>query len=213
MIEITPAILTNDLIQFKNLLKDLSFVDTIDIDVIRPPFIENTTLQVANIKDLIDAGRHSFGFHLMVDNPKEDLNDIYNSGIDGNGARIYLHQESNLEYLKEFDWPANWVKAITVKLETELLNLDFYTQFAEVQFMSIKTGWQGGEFNSKVLEKIKKLRELGFNGKISVDGGINLETIHLLKDAPINRISVGSYFTNAVNKKEAFKLLHNALAE
>lgn len=212
MVKITPAILTNDLEEFRSLIKDLSFTDSIDIDIVRPPFVENTTLQIIDIKDFIDTSKTDLGFHLMVDDPKEDLYNIYNSGIDGHAARIYLHQESNLEYLKEFEWPANWLKAVSVKLETDLLNLDFYNQFAEVQFMSIKTGWQGSEFNPKVLDRIKALRDLGYKGNISVDGGINLETIHLIKDAPINRISVGSYFTKAEDKVRAFKLLEDALA-
>ena len=68
--QITPAILTSDISEFKKQIERLNFVDSIDIDIIRPPFVENVTLPFEDIKSLIDYNKCSVGFHLMVEDPQ-----------------------------------------------------------------------------------------------------------------------------------------------
>ncbi len=209
--QITPAILTNDLILFKDLLPKLSFAETLDIDIIRPPFVNNSTISIEDVKDILDFDNQCIGFHLMVDNPKEDLINLFNWGFENKYIRIYLHQESDLSFLSEFKWPLNWIKGVAVKLETDLRDLNFYNQYDEVQLMSIVTGVQGNPFNATIKNRVNTLRNLGFTKDISLDGGINLGTLSQLKDLDINRISVGSYFQKSKNPKESYRMMEEEL--
>lgn len=209
--QITPAILTNDLILFKDLVLKLSFSETLDIDIIRPPFINNSTISIEDVKDILDFDNQCIGFHLMVDNPKEDLINLFNWGFENKYIRIYLHQESDLSFLSEFKWPSKWIKGIAVKLETEFKDLAFYNQYDEVQLMSIVTGVQGNPFNISVKNRVDELRSLGFSKDISLDGGINLDTLSNVKDLDINRISVGSYFQKSKNPKESYRIMEENL--
>ena len=62
-----------------------------------------------------------------------------------------------------------------------------------VQCMGIaRIGIQGEPFDERVLERIKILHEKYEELPISVDGSINLETIHLLMEAGATRFVVGS---------------------
>lgn len=209
--QITPAILTNDLILFKGLLPKLSFAETLDIDIIRPPFVNNSTISIEDVKDILDFDNQCIGFHLMVDNPKEDLINLFNWGFENKYIRIYLHQESDLSFLSEFKWPLTWIKGVAVKLETDLRDLNFYNQYDEVQLMSIVTGVQGNPFNATIKNRVNTLRNLGFTKDISLDGGINLGTLSQLKDLDINRISVGSYFQKSKNPKESYRMMEEEL--
>lgn len=209
--QITPAILTSDIDLFTTLINKMTFTNTLDIDIIRPPFVENQTVQFEEIKHLINYNNISIGFHLMVENPKQDLINMFNSGLDSKSIRVYLHQESDLASLKDFEWPSNWSKSVAVKIESELKDLSFYNQFDEVQLMSIETGAQGNPFNAEVVNRVNKLRSMGYQKTISLDGGINLETINLIKGLDINRISVGSYFQKSQNPKESYRILKEAI--
>lgn len=62
-----------------------------------------------------------------------------------------------------------------------------------VQCMGIaKIGYQSQPFDERVLEHINKLRVKYPNLVISVDGGVNMKTVHLLKAAGANRLVAGS---------------------
>jgi len=209
--QITPAILTVDLKLFGQLIKDLSFTETLDIDIIRPPFANNLTVQFEEVKHLLTYINQSLGFHLMVTDPKLDLINMFNSGLDKKVIRIYIHQESDLTFLKDFEWPGCWSKCLAVKLESELKSIDFYNQFDEIQLMSIETGAQGNSFNDKVLERIIELRNIGYKKSISLDGGINIKTIKKLKNVGVNRISVGSYLQKSQNPQESYRMLKEAI--
>ena len=84
-------------------------------------------------------------------------------------------------------------------------NVDF------VQFMGIeKVGFQGQEFNKKVLENIKILKEKFPDLVISVDGGVNFETVPLLIEAGAMKLIIGSTIFNTddiVGTIEEFKNL------
>lgn len=209
--QITPAILTDDLSVFKSLVTELEFAHSIDIDIIRPPFVENHTLQLSDIFSLVNPQSQSVGIHLMVADPKTDLEMLKNLDASNLNLRIYLHQESDLDFLSNFHWPQDWLKGITIKLESELKETEFYNNFDEVQFMSIETGKQGNPFNNQVIDKIEKLTASGYFGKISIDGGINLETIGYLKGFPVDRVSVGSFLQKSQNIKESYRMLEKVL--
>ena len=60
--------------------------------------------------------------------------------------------------------------------------------------MSVDPGSGGQTFISNTTDKIEKLRAIDGNFLIEVDGGINIDTIDLVKNVDI--IVVGSYITN-----------------
>lgn len=66
-----------------------------------------------------------------------------------------------------------------------------------VQCMGIeKIGFQGQDFDERVIENIKKLKEKFPDLIISVDGGVNLENAESLVDAGANRLVIGSALFN-----------------
>src|SRR3972149_10757878 len=79
-----------------------------------------------------------------------------------------------------------------------------------VQCMGIETiGRQGEPFDERVLDHIKTLREKFPELIISVDGGVNLDTAPILKDAGANRLVVGSAIFQSFDIKEAIDELEN----
>ncbi|KKP76360.1 MAG: hypothetical protein UR72_C0002G0006 [Parcubacteria group bacterium GW2011_GWC1_35_21] len=73
-----------------------------------------------------------------------------------------------------------------------------------------KVGFQGQEFNKKVLENIKILKERFPDLVISVDGGVNFETVPLLIEAGAMKLIIGSTIFNTddiVGTIEEFKNL------
>jgi len=211
MIEVVPAILTDNIEDFKTFLDDYKIFDKVDIDFIRKPYLENETVYLSNVLKTLESFDNNFGFHLMVLDPEFEVHMLLNSEFQSKPARIYAQQEANLKTYLNLKFPDNWEKNISVEADSELLSLDFYLQFDEVQFMTVKIGSQGNPFQEEVLKKVDRLREMGYNGKVSIDGGVNLKTSGLIRKHKLDRVSVGSYFVKTVDDEKALKLLSDAL--
>ncbi len=80
-----------------------------------------------------------------------------------------------------------------------------------VQCMGIaKIGYQGQEFDERVLEQVNQLRVKFPNLPISVDGGVSPETVPLLCSAGANRVVSGSAIFGSNDIKVAIKSLKNS---
>lgn len=80
-----------------------------------------------------------------------------------------------------------------------------------VQCMGIaRIGYQGQAFDERVLSHINKLRTENPNIPISVDGGVNHETVLLLRHAGATRLVAGSAIFGARDVAEAIEGLKNA---
>ena len=212
MIKIIPAILERDIDNFIKQVKLFTNFGDIDIDIAENSFAGNETIGLSEIIDRdIKINNKSIGFHLMVNNPKNQVQMLLNSKYKEKSVNIFIHQESNgIEGIIS-SLPSNWGLHICVKNESELKDLDFYEMYDGIQIMTVSIGNQGGMFDKDSLKKVDRLRALGYNKKITIDGGVNLETSNLIKQHKVNRVSVGSYFKNAKNISNAFKELDFAL--
>lgn len=211
MNEIVPTILTSSLEDFSwkiNALRGIcsrvqvdvvdgkySPIKTVDLGAIRPSFAEAT-----EGKDLVDWGGLKIDLHLMVEEPQGWISRC-----------LELVPDRIIAQVEKMADPFNFVNevvesgcqvglALDLDTEVEKVSEDIYLLADMVLILGVKAGQGGQEFNEKVLEKIKKIREiLGENGKIGIDGGVNKENIKLCKEAGANIFCVGTSFWEAEN--------------
>lgn len=148
---------------------------------------------------------------LMVTNPAQAADQWIATGA----MRIVVHFESEtsdvissvLASIKEKGIEA----ALAVGLETPIETvLDFYDKNGEsidvVQFMGIeKIGFQGQSFDERVIQNITAFKERFPEAMVSVDGGVNGETVSKLADAKVNRLIVGSALSNGDSVEETIQ--------
>lgn len=210
---ITPAILTKNKHTFTELLKKYSkMFEYIDIDYITKRFTNNNSVSSYTILNSIQVYLRksiNIGIHLMTSKPILFIQKLEKFGYTNKKLRLYIHQESEYsEILKKiYLYKKNWHIGIVINCETKLKNLDFYKIFDEVQIMTVKIGKQGNKFQEKSLEKTLKLKQNGYKGLISIDGGVNLETAKIIKKYPIDRLSVGSFFQQSDDLENDYKKL------
>ncbi len=213
MIKICPAILTDKIDEFEKELKEYSplfEVIDIDVNVKVDNFKGKVTVPVENFISLLEKyPKNFFNIHLMTEFPLEEIKKTVSSPVFKN-LRFIIHQESRIDN-QIFTLLGRNRIAATLEVESELETIEFYKKYSEVQFMTVEVGYQGATFQTKVLEKAKKLKSLGFEGIISIDGGVNLETAEIIREYPIDRVSVGSYFSKSSHIENDLKQLNDAL--
>ena len=149
---------------------------------------------------------------LIVKNPIEDVKKWYESGA----KRIVIHIDSNgvketIEMLKK-DY--NYEKGsgifelgLDVNVDTNISILkDFVNDIDFVQCMGIlKVGYQNQDFDERVYEKIKEIRNLYPDLPISVDGGVDFENAEELLEAGATRLVVGHAIFQNENPRDAVR--------
>ncbi len=175
-------------------------IDYLHLDIMDGSFVLNKTWDIEQIKGIINYNK-PLDIHLMVDDVYkyidqfQVLNPIY----------ITFHYEINYDIMKVIEYIRQYgIKVgLSIKPETDVEKILPYLPYVDlVLVMSVDPGAGGQTFIASTTDKIEKLRAIDGNFLIEVDGGINIDTIDLVKNVDI--IVVGSYITNG-NYEERIK--------
>lgn len=146
--------------------------------------------------------------HLMAEDPLRYADDWFAAGAE----RLIVHAETLsdrvLHSLREMANVHKGELMLTSKPETtndEIL--PWVQHFTQFQVLSVAPGSAGQKFLPFSLEKIRLLREASPDATIEVDGGINLETARLVKDAGADVIVSASYLFDSADPKKTFEAL------
>ncbi len=193
--QIVPIMMTesvDEVVQKVTLLKDWG-VERVVIDILDGVFADNSTVGVNDLRD-IDFGDVCLELQLMVEEPVDYLGDIH--ALKAKQKRVYGHIErmGNLDEFitlgRELGIETGWALDLHTPLDD--LEPQHLLKADGILLMSVKAGFSGQSFNPLVLEKIKRLRSIGFTQDIEVDGGINEASIPLCLEAGANLFAVNS---------------------
>ncbi len=184
----------------------------IQIDIVDPEFADNITLTPIDFLD-VNLNNLEIEFHLMTNDPINDV--VECSQVPG--VKSIVAQIEHMPSQKDF-----YEHVSSYGFKTGL-SLDLYTPVEEidpqimqhlsvVQVMGNKAGAQGKRFAGEVvlskikeLTKIAQLQQTPF--EISVDIGMNAETILLCSKAGASVFVVGSFLWEAPNLEAAVEQL------
>ena len=208
--EISLSILTINYNRIEEDLKPLaSNLKYLHLDVMDGHFVPNLSFGPALIKSLRKESNLFFDTHLMISDPEKYIPQFIQAGSDC----ITFHLEAVKDPLAliEFIHSQNVKAGISIKPATKVEKLLPYLPYVDlVLIMSVEPGFGGQSFMESSIDKLKYLKqqklEKGYTYWISVDGGINDET--LPKVAPYRDLAVsGSFVLNALNPLENLKKL------
>jgi ribulose-phosphate 3-epimerase len=211
--QIIPSINVKSFEEAKELIKKAAeFAQWIHIDVGDGIFTPNVSwgspAELAQFRISNFAFRNlKFEVHLMVKNPETRIK----SWLEAGANRIILHLESikNLEGALDICNQFNAELGIAIAPQFSISNFEFQVlgKIKFFQILAVKPGLAGQEFLPEALEKIKLLRQQRPSAIIEVDGGINLETARLAKQAGADIVVSASYIWDNADSKEAYKSL------
>ena len=143
--------------------------------------------------------------HLMVENPEEQIEKWARMGA----GRVIIHAEAvNSENFKKIILKFKNKIGIAINPKTPIENLvPYLDKIKFVQLLAVKPGFSGQKFDKIILDKIKFLKENYPKILVEIDGGINEETVKLVKKAGADMVVSGSYIFKSKNPKEAYKKL------
>lgn len=196
---LAPSLLSAD---FSNLGKAIQTIEDkkaefVHIDVMDGSFVPQISYGQPVVKSLRPLTKLVFDVHLMIKHPENHIQSFAEAGAD----YITFHCESTQSVSSVIDQIHSCGKkaGIAVKPKTEICAVAGYLENADlVLVMTVEPGFGGQKIIPECVRKITELAELrkekNLNFKISVDGGINENTIDTVIAAGADVIVSGTAF-------------------
>lgn len=190
---------SNNTKQFINDINN-SKADYVHIDVMDGEFVEHTKYNLKEVAEIKELSDKPLDIHLMVRNVV---------------ANVIVYRTLNPEYLtfhleatNQVDDMIELIKSFGIKVGISInpttdanLVLPYLSKIDQLLLMSVEPGMGGQEYID-ILDKIQLVREYivkhKLNTIISVDGGMNPETLKPIKDH-VGMVVMGSYISNSKN--------------
>lgn len=181
----------------------LTDVDYIHVDLIDGTFIKGREIPFRKLKKIYKYTNKRLDVHLMVKKPKKYIQKFVtlNTEVITFPVEIENKIDKNLDLIRSYGIKCG----LAISPKTELSTLIPYLDKIDIVLvMGVEPGYGGQAFIEDTVQKVKELKAMikkaKVNVQVSVDGGINEETIKKLKKIDI--VVAGSYITNAKNYQE-----------
>jgi ribulose-phosphate 3-epimerase len=221
--EIIPAILPKDFVELEDRVSEVKgFTKTVQIDVCDGQFTPQASWPYRKRDDTFEKIAHEaeglpgwkdldYEIDLMVNKPEE----VVEQWVTAGATRIIIHIESKGDVGKALEILKGRVEVgLALNIDTPIeriaqFNNETIQQPVGIQFIQLMgidhIGFQGQEFDSKVIEKIKEVKKMFPDYPISIDGGVSLDNALRLIESGANRLVVGSAIFESENPLEALQ--------
>jgi len=176
--EIIPGILAHNLKELKEQLKRVSWAKKVHIDIMDGRFVPNKTISALTLKKALP--KMDMQIHLMAYKPHKYVNAFSRMGA----KELIIHSEASkntpevLEFIREKGMKAGIAFNPETSVEKDAL---VHADLALV--MTVHPGFSGQTFLKTPLRKITEIKRHNPLLKVGVDGGINLQTCRMAREA------------------------------
>lgn len=209
-VKIAPSLLSSD---FGRLAEDIARVeeagaDWLHVDVMDGHFVPNITIGPPVVAAIRKAAKIPLDVHLMVKNPAAMVPSFAAAGADY--LTVHVEAEHHLHRLVNQIRDLGARPGIVLNPSTPLSALEEILPDVDmVLLMSVNPGFGGQSFIPASVDKIRRLRDMLTARKlqtfIEVDGGINVDTAPLVRQAGANVLVAGTAVFGAADVKEAIR--------
>jgi ribulose-phosphate 3-epimerase len=219
-IDIVPTVMPDSHDDFvEKIERVFHYVNTIQIDVMDGVFVPSKSWPYNSSddsfwKEYVDGEEGlphwenvNFEVDLMVSNQVEEAKKWISAGVMRVICHIEAFKEGDIEEFLKLKDEFGVEVYLALVPSTSILAIEPYLDSIDgVQFMGInRIGYQGQNFEEKVLGMIEELRGKKPELPISIDGGVNFETTRDLVEAGVTSLASGSLVFESVNPKETIE--------
>ena len=196
---LAPSLLSADLADLKNAVKIIenNGGTVVHIDVMDGRFVPQISYGQPVVQSLRPYTKLPFDVHLMVEHPEEQVESFAKAGADW----ITFHHEAcvHSHRLVQRIHDLGKKAGVSIVPSTPVSAIKEMLEYVDlVLVMTVNPGFGGQKLIPSCVKKITELvelrKQLGLDFMISVDGGVNAETIGSVADSGADVIVSGSAF-------------------
>lgn len=206
---IAPSILAAD---FGNLATEVARVEAagarvLHIDVMDGHFVPNISIGVPVVESLRKTTTLPLDVHLMISEPEKYIEAFRKAGADSLLVHIEVVPDPRAILQKIRDLGA--APGLVLNPGTPVESVLPYVDYADIILvMSVQPGFGGQAFRPEVLPKVRELkRHMRPGSIISIDGGVNQQTVAECAAAGVDMFVAGTSVFDADDYQEQMDLL------
>jgi len=208
---LAPSILASDHAQLAKSLQTIKSegLKWAHIDIMDGHFAPNLSFGPQTVAALRKNSDLFFDVHLMLDNPHEYVEAFANAG--SNLISIHVEPDYSIKDTLDHIRDLGCQCGIALNPGTEVKAVEPYLKSVDLVLeMTVQPGFGGQSFRKEVLEKIRKLQIIrkaqSLSFRIEVDGGVDLQTLPLCREAGADTFVAGTSFFGTENKQALITL-------
>ncbi|MDR1391273.1 MAG: ribulose-phosphate 3-epimerase [Holosporales bacterium] len=199
---VSASILSCDLLNLETEIENLekAGIDSLHVDIMDGHFVPNISFGVDMVKQLRLISNLPINVHLMVDNPKQFIDSISHCNVECLIIHSEIKQniENTLKNIKRHGMDVG----LAISPQTQIVEVMQYLPLVDFALiMGVPPGFGGQKLIEPVLSKIGEIRSIHHKITIGLDGGVNENTIALIKAAKPDTLVVGNYLLASFQKK------------
>jgi ribulose-phosphate 3-epimerase len=195
MVRINPSILAADFANLESEIARIHTADLVHVDVMDNHFVPNLTFGLQMVRRLQEVSARPLDVHLMIDDPDRWAPDYARTGV----FSVTFHAEAAADPVAL----ARTLRGLGARAGLALKPgtpaepyLELLGEFDQVLIMTVEPGFGGQSFMESTMPKLRVVREAvdaaGVDVWLQVDGGIDLNTIGIARDAGADTFVAGS---------------------
>lgn len=196
--KVSPSVLASNYANLEAELKkcENGGADLIHLDVMDGHFVPNISIGAPVISAIKKVCNVPFDVHLMISQPLKYIDDFISAGADI--ISFHVECESNIEATIDKILQGGCKAALAVKPNTPIEEVyPYLDKLSMVLVMTVEPGFGGQSFMESTMPKIKALRSKCPELDIQVDGGVNMKTVKIAREAGANVFVAGSAVFNS----------------
>ena len=207
-VKIAPSILSADFADLGREIRDVvdGGADLLHLDVMDGHFVPNITFGPPLVKSVRGCTDAILDCHLMISHPTKYVEAFIDAGADW--VSVHVEAPDDVEQALTLIRDHGGRPGIVLNPDTPVEKAEPYLEAAElVLIMSVFPGFGGQHFMPEVLQKVPALKEAGFEGEISIDGGIAEDTAPEAIQAGVDILVAGTAVFRRPDRAAAIKAL------
>lgn len=197
---------------YKNCIEKINKTkcDYLHVDMCDGKYVEDKNFTISELVKLLKVSTKPLDIHMMVNDPMKYIDELAMLNVET--ITIHLDCCKNpfevIDYIQSIGLKAGI--ALNPDQDVSLLK-PFLSKIDELLIMSVVPGKGGQSFLESTLNRIEEINSFKkeYHFITAVDGGINGETIQLLKDKNIDMVVSGSFITQSDDYDAQLAMLKN----
>ena len=198
---LAPSLLSADFSSLEKAIKQIEDNNgsVVHIDVMDGDFVPEITYGQPVVRSIRKCTKLPFDVHLMVQHPETQIQTFAEAGADWITFHMEaaVHAHRIIQHIHELGKKAG----VSIVPSTPVSSIKEILECADIILvMTVNPGYGGQKLIPSCLKKISELKKLreenNYNYLISVDGGVNNDTLKSVIDAGADVIVSGSSFFN-----------------
>jgi ribulose-phosphate 3-epimerase len=176
-------------------------VDGLHIDIMDGRFVPNIAFGPDFVRHVCRVTKLPVSVHLMVREPSSLIGMVTCCGVES--VAVHYEIDESLPAVLDMIKCAGAGVGLALNPSTEVSKIESYVEELDlVVVMGVEPGFGGQTMDYGVLHKIDSLKQIGGGLLVAIDGGINDNTVGLVKQKEADILMVGSYLFSGYSESK-----------